>query len=76
MTYLVKELFASGAGQDGKLQLSIHGRDPNIYLPEKKLTLRFRRSLSVLCHRTSLNEQQLVKATAIIGFFLGGELVL
>lgn len=67
-TYLVKEVFASGAGQDGKLQLSIHGCYSNIYLPEggKKWTLRFRRTLPVLCHWTSLSEQQLVKATAII----------
>lgn len=49
-TYLVKELFASGAGQDGKLQLSIHGCYSNIYLPEKKLMLRLGRTLSVLCH--------------------------
>lgn len=34
-TYLIKELFASGAGQDGKLQLSIHGCHSNIYLSEK-----------------------------------------
>lgn len=31
--YLVKELFASRAGQDGKLQLSIHGCNADIYLP-------------------------------------------
>lgn len=75
-TYLVKELFASGAGQDGKLQLSIHRGYPNIYLPEKTLTLRFRRTLCALCDWTCVKEQQSVKATAIIEFVLRGNLVL
>lgn len=43
---------------------------------KRKWTLRFRRTLSVLCHWTSLNEQQLVKATAIIALVLRGKLVL
>ena len=30
--YLVEELFARGAGLDGKLQLCVHGRDPHIVL--------------------------------------------
>ena len=31
-THLVKELFASGARLDGKLQLSIHGGDTDVDL--------------------------------------------
>lgn len=62
-TYLIKELFASGAGQDGKLQLSIHGCHSNIYLSEKTLTLKLRRTLSVLCHRRREGEW---RQTAII----------
>lgn len=45
--YLIEQLFASGAGQDGKLQLSIHGCDANIYLPEKTHTLRWRNKSSL-----------------------------
>lgn len=32
LAYLVKELFACGAGLDGKLQLCIHSRDTHIVL--------------------------------------------
>lgn len=32
LAYLVKELFACGAGLDGKLQLRIHSRDTHIVL--------------------------------------------
>ncbi|OON90415.1 MAG: hypothetical protein ATN33_03035 [Epulopiscium sp. Nele67-Bin001] len=38
LVYLVKKLFARCAGQDGKLQFSIHGCDSDIYLPEKAHT--------------------------------------
>lgn len=48
--YLVKKLSTGCAGQDGKLQLSIHGCNSDIYLPEKALTLRYRRKRSLAVH--------------------------
>lgn len=59
--YLVEELFAGGAGQDGELQLRVHGCNANIYLPEKRLTLKFRRTLGAL----SCMKEAKMKATAI-----------
>lgn len=73
LAYLVKELFAGGAGQDGELQLRVHGCYANIYLPEKRLTLKFRRTLGAL---SCLKEQRSMKATAIFEFVVGGNLVL
>ena len=35
-SYLVKQLFTGCAGQNGKLQLCIHGCNSDIYLPERK----------------------------------------
>lgn len=71
--YLVKELFAGGAGQDGELQLSVHGCYANIYLPEKRLTLKFRRTLGAL---SCVKEQRSMKATAVFEFVVGGNSVL
>lgn len=56
--YLVEELFASCAGQDGKLQLSIHGCNPDIYLSEKTLTLRYSGKRSRLCDWKSIKEHE------------------
>lgn len=70
--YLVKELFAGGAGQDGELQLSVHGCYANIYLPEKRLTLK----LVTLGALSCVKEQRSMKATAVFEFVVGGNLVL
>jgi hypothetical protein len=40
--YLIKELLASGAGLNGKFQLSIHGRNPHIDL-QKQTTMLINR---------------------------------
>lgn len=59
MAYLVKKLFASCAGQDGKLQLCIHGCNSDIYLPEKNtLTKRQGEMLPAVHSSASLEKHQ------------------
>lgn len=62
VSYLVEELFACCVGLDGKLQLSVHGCNSDIYLPGgKTLMVRYRRErksllFSHLCRWRSFKE--------------------
>lgn len=67
--YLVEELFAGGAGQDGELQLRVHGCYANIDLPEKKTNADIQED-TLSC----VKERRSIKATAIFEFFVGGQL--
>lgn len=50
LAYLVKELFACGAGLDGKLQLCIHSRDTHIVLQNTTVYSQIQHNYSQIQH--------------------------